>query len=79
VGASTSVRQRRAARWPGQHPLDERQCEGGRLARAGLGATEQVAAGEHVGYGLGLDRRGRVVSLVGERAKDGGGEAEIGE
>ena len=62
----------------GEHPVDQRQGEGGRLAGASLCAAKEVAAGEDVGDGLGLDRRGRGVALVGERLEERGREAEIG-
>ena len=44
----------------GVQALDHRQHEGGRLAGAGLGAGEEVAAGEDERDGLGLDGVGSV-------------------
>ena len=51
----------------GGEPVQDRQREGGGLAGAGLGDAQQVASGEDVGNGLGLDRRGLRVAFGGER------------
>jgi len=59
--------------------VDERERKGRRLAGAGLGAAEEVAAGEHVRDRLRLDRRGRGVALVGEGPQQGFRQAEVGE
>ncbi len=59
--------------------VDEGQGEGRRLAGAGLGAAEQVAAGEHVRDRLRLDRRGCGVALVGESPQESLRQAEVGE
>ena len=61
----------------GEHALDDGEREGGRLAGAGLGDAEQVAAFEQGRDGLGLDRGGDRVALLVERAQDGPGKAEI--
>ena len=54
----------------GSQDVDHREGEAGSLAGAGLGAAEHVAPGQHVGYGLFLDRgRGRIAS-VGYRLKN---------
>ena len=50
--------------------------EGRRLAGAGLGYADEIAAREHVRNGLGLDRRGGDIFLFGERLRDRRGEAE---
>ena len=57
--------------WVGHHPLDERQGEGGGLARARLGTAEDVAAGEHVRHGLRLDRGRLGVALGKKRLEEG--------
>jgi hypothetical protein len=61
----------RAATWRrpllGGEPLQDRQREGGRLAGAGLGDAEQVAALQQRRDGLRLDRRRLGVALGGER------------
>ncbi len=56
--------------------LQDRQGEAGGLAGAGLRGGEQVAAGEHDGNGLRLDRRGDGVALLGDSAEQLGLEAE---
>ena len=53
--------------------LQHGQHEGGRLAGAGLGAGEHVAAGEHERDGLGLDGGGFGVALV---RRHGGARAQ---
>jgi hypothetical protein len=57
--------------------LEHGQHEGRRLAGAGLGSGHEVAAGEHERDGLGLDRRGHGVALVGDRAQELGRQPEI--
>ena len=47
--------ERRGRLLVGREPLDERQPEGERLARAGRRLAEDVAAGERVGDDEGLD------------------------
>ena len=59
-------------------PLQQRQREGGGLARAGLGDAEQVAALEQLRDGGDLDRRGAVVALLGECAQERRGQPEVG-
>jgi hypothetical protein len=56
--------------------LQQRQCEPGGLARAGLRAREHVAAGEHGGNRLGLDGSGNRVALVGHGTEQLGLEPE---
>src|SRR5262245_24507375 len=53
------------------------QREGGGLPRAGLGATEEVAAQENVGNGLLLDGRGNLVTFGPDRALDSVGQFQI--
>ncbi len=57
-------------------PLQHRQHESGGLAGTGLGASEQVAAGQHQGNGLRLDRRGRGIALRSHRAQQFGRQPE---
>jgi hypothetical protein len=72
-----AFRQRAAA--VGGQPVQDGEGEGGGLAGAGLGDAQEVAAGHHVGDGLGLDRRRGLVAFVGQRAQQGLGEAEVSE
>src|SRR5690606_22432933 len=48
-------------------PLDQREAEAERLARARLGLADDVLAGEAEGNGLGLDRKGIDDPSRGER------------
>ena len=57
--------------------LEDRQHERGRLAGAGLGAGEHVAAGEHEGDRLALDGRRLGVALVGDGAEELGRKPEF--
>ena len=57
--------------------MEDRQREGRGLAGAGLGDADDVARGEHLRDGLGLDRGGVGVLLVSEGAGDGLGKAEV--
>ena len=57
-------------------PLEHRQDEGGGLAGPGLGAREDVASSEDEGDGLGLDRGGFRVALVGDGAEELGRQPE---
>ena len=67
--------------WPrgrgeaGEHGQAERE----RLTRPGLRAAEDVAAGQRVGHGRGLDREWRRNSTSGQRGHQGCGNAEVGE
>ncbi len=61
----------------GCKPVEDRQRERRGLAGAGLGDADQVAACQQQRDGLGLDRGRGDILLVGERAKDRLGEAEI--
>ncbi len=56
--------------------VQQRQHEAGGLAGAGLGAAHDVAAGEHGGDGLGLDRGGGGVARFVNGTQQGLGEAE---
>ena len=56
--------------------LQERKSEPGSLSGPGLGTGEKITLGENEGYGLALDRSGRLVALVGYSAKKFGPEAE---
>ncbi len=56
--------------------LEDRQDERGRLAGAGLGAGEQVAAGQHEGDCLCLNGGGLGVALVRDSAEELGREPE---
>ena len=69
IGMATVGRQRSSV---GQH-------EGRRLAGAGLGDAQQVAAGEDGRDGLRLDRRRRRVILRRERVEEGLREPEVSE
>ena len=60
-----------------QHPVEDREREGGGLAGAGLGDADDVAAGQRQGDGLSLNGRGRDVVFFLERTRDRIGEAEI--
>ncbi len=57
--------------------LEHRQDERGRLAGAGLGAGEDVAAGEDERDRLGLDGGGLGVALVRDRAEKLGRRARV--
>src|SRR2546430_1557660 len=77
VAPGTRVADRMARRGPVLvEELEDRQHEGGRLARAGLGAREDVPPGEHVGNGLGLDRGRLGVALARDGAKELGRQPE---
>jgi len=62
----------RRAACGGREQLQQRENESGRLARAGLGAGQQVATGEHRRYRLRLDRRRQVVAVAGHGGKQPG-------
>ena len=62
----------------GGEAMQDRQGECGRLAGAGLGDAQQVAAGQHARYGLRLDGRGRGVAFVLQRLENRRGKAEFG-
>src|SRR5690606_3856901 len=57
--------------------LDHRQAEGGRLAGAGLGETDEVRAFEDQRNGLFLDRRRLFEAERGEGGDDGLRETEV--
>ena len=61
----------------GIEALENGKREGGRLAGAGLGDAQDVAALEHEGNGLRLDGRGGLVILGCQRLQEGSGEAEV--
>ncbi len=73
---AAGMRQERAAL--GRQPMQDRQREGRRLAGAGLGDAQKVAAGQDMGDRLRLDGRGQGVALGRERFEQRGREAEIG-
>ena len=56
--------------------VEDRQREGRGLAGSGLRDADDVARGEHLRNGLGLDRGGGGILLVGERTSDGFGKSE---
>ena len=58
-------------------PLQDRQREGGSLARTGLGAGHEIAAGKDEGNGLLLDRRGLLIAQIGDRAREPRDQAEL--
>ena len=58
--------------------VQDRQREAGGLASAGLGCGQQVAAVQHQGDGLRLDRRRRAVAGFGHGAQQGIGQPEAG-
>ena len=63
----------------GGEPLQERQGEGGSLAGAGGGLSQEVPAVEEGRDRLALDGGGFLVAEAGEGVDEGGGEAELGE
>ena len=63
----------------GREALEDRQHEGGRLAGAGLGAGEQVTAGEDEWNRLTLDRSWFGVSLARDSAEQVGLKPEVRE
>jgi len=60
----------------GGEQLEDGQGKAGGLAGAGLGGAQKIFAGEDDGDGLRLDRGGRGVALVGDRAQKRIGQAE---
>ncbi len=60
----------------GDEAVEDRQGEGGRLAGAGLGDADQVAALHQDGNGLRLDGRRLGVAHLGQRSDERRGEAE---
>ena len=60
-------------------PVDDRQAEGERLARAGRRLDEHVAPMQHVGYDETLDWEGLGDAPAGECVDNRSGHAEIGE
>src|SRR5439155_16700532 len=63
----------------GAHARDERDAERDGLARPGWGATAEVAAGEAVGHGHGLDVERVDETARAEGTDELGGNAELGE
>ena len=61
----------------GVEKLENREHEGGRLARTGLGAGQQVAAGEHDRDRLRLNRRRLGVVLSGHGTQEIGRQPEL--
>ena len=72
-------RDRVGARALRRHPVQDRQREGGGLARAGRGLAEEVAAGDDGRDRLALDRRGLLVAEGREGLQELGAQAESGE
>ncbi len=62
-----------------EKPLQDRQCEGGRLAGSGLGNAAQVAAVEYLRDSLRLDRGRCRVALGRNSAENGRSKSKIGE
>ena len=60
-------------------PVENGQGEGRRLARAGLGDTDQIAAGKKFGNGANLDRCRDDMVSVGQRTLYRIGQAEVRE
>jgi hypothetical protein len=58
--------------------LNDRQREGGGLARARLGTAEHVASGQNGRDGVGLYGSGLLVPLALQRLEDRHAEAEVG-
>ena len=58
---------------------DDGKREGQRLAGPGAATAEDVATGDGIGKGCGLDGEGGVEPAVGRCGRDGFGDAEIGE
>jgi hypothetical protein len=58
------------------HPVEDREHEGGRLAGARLGGGEEIAALQDQRNGIGLDRRGSVIALLGDGLEEIGRQAE---
>ena len=63
----------------GHRALQQRHAEGQRLARAGLGLAADVAAGEGVLHGHGLDGERGMDALLLEGLDDGRVDAQLGE
>jgi hypothetical protein len=59
------------------HPVHEGDAEGEGLAGARLGLAADVASGQPVGDGQGLDREGGLDALAGEGVDEIGGYAEV--
>ena len=57
----------------------DRQCEGGGLAGAGLRLADDIVAGQHHRNDGGLDRGGGLVADVGQCRQDLGLEPQVGE
>ena len=75
-GAAAAARGRLTV---GGQAMEDGQGEGGGLAGSGLGDAQQILAGHHAGNGLGLDRGGGLVALVGKGLEQALVEAEVGE
>ncbi len=69
---------RNARRVRGGEALEDRKREGRRLAGAGLRDAAKVAAGEDRGDCLRLDRGRDAVAFIGDGAKNGFAQGEIG-
>ena len=62
----------------GEKAMNDRKCERGSLAGAGLRASKDIASFEDVRDGLFLDRSRSRVSLFGEGAENGFAEVQVG-
>ena len=62
--------------WRGAQVLQQGQDEGGSLAGTGLGAGQQVVAGQDQRDGLLLDRGGGLVALLGQGTQQEGRKAQ---
>ncbi|KAG0934333.1 hypothetical protein G6F31_016130 [Rhizopus arrhizus] len=72
-------RGRRAGVGQRHQPVQDGQCERGRLAGAGLRGAHDIAPFHHDGDGLGLDGRGDRVAGFGDGLQQQGVQPEIGE
>ena len=72
AGRRDDQRLRRGAAWPpgSVEPVEQRDAEAERLAGAGAGLADQVAAGQRDRQGQFLDREGPGDADVGERGDD---------
>jgi hypothetical protein len=82
-GEFTGRRQHQAARHPGAgaslaQKRDHRQREARRLAGAGLGNAQHVAAGQRFRDGLGLDRSGGFIASFSDGLQHARVQREVG-
>jgi hypothetical protein len=62
--------------WVASEPVQDGERKGGRFAGAGLGNPKKIAAGYHIGDGLGLDGGGLAVALFSKGLEDWRSKAE---